>query len=219
MSKFVGSLLNFFGSSRGRAKEEQLREGRSRGKRSRRALLEADSFVFLPGEDGTFWGEVLESEEVTAISSLAADYSVHCEIRRRAKTVDDNALRPKVVNRRLSGTLLKARKSLTEDVEDRLAVRDPRNSHHDRPKSDSSGRYVYDRLIRVPVRKSQRSSGVSQQYEDLDKPSEQPRSLVFEIRCDTNQSPGYSQVAEYAMPADAIDWEEVRKKALRAGEF
>ena len=64
----------------------------------------------------------------------------------------------KVFNRRLSGTLVKANKA-TDEVEDGPVVRDYAFllSARERLSQELSGRYVYDRLIRPPLR-SQKSN-------------------------------------------------------------
>ena len=239
MSKFVGSVLSIFNVTK-RPKKGQ-KESKRRGKnRNRKSVLDADSFVYLPGEEGENWGQLVGSKD--PLSVLAGDYSWECETRRRTKTVDENPLRSaKMFTRRLSGTLVsvKARRSLNSltEVEDGsirvstyLAV--PESAR--RPRSqDLSDRYVYDRLIRVPNRSSQQSSNrSSQQIQGSNRELEQPSSstpkqgkgreqenMVFEIRCNSGPG-GYCDIVpmsdyswhSYAVPADIVDWDAMRQQ-------
>lgn len=235
MSKIVDSVLSIFNVTK-RPKKIQ-NEGKRRGKgKSRKSVLDADSFVFLPGQEGENWGELVGSPR-DPLSTPAGDYGWQCEMRGRTKTVDDNALRGgKLFSRRLSGTLVstKGRRSLNSltEVEDGsirvstyLAV--PESAR--RPRShDLSDRYVYDRLIRVPNRSSRQSSNRSSQQiqgsnQELAQPSsstpKQGRDVVFEIRC-SSVTGGYCDIApasegswhSYADPADSVDWDAVRQQ-------
>ena len=232
MSRIVDSVLNLFGK-RSAGKDKDPRP-RSRKGRSRRSLLAADSFVFLPGQvrdQEAYWGEVLQSRDYSTISSqIVEDNSVHTELRRRAQTADESALRA-VITRRLSGTLLKARSEVEDGSQNPQhegfgQFLDPGDNYkrktETRPRSDdpSSERYVYDRLVHVPKRNSDHtdSSRGSVQSQNL-----RDSNLIFEIRC-SDQAPrarggssGYCDIvpvgcAEYTMPLDTIDWENVRRR-------
>ena len=237
MSKIVESVLNLFNVQR-RPKSKSRR-------RDRRSMLEADSFVYLPGDNENYWGDLLNGEP---ISALAAEYSEQSEMRRRAKTAvssDETVLRNGKMVRRLSGTLvsLKARRSLTEVGDGSLQV--PETDW--RPRSqDLTGRYVYDRLLFPPKRNSQLSQQArysprhsprhSQHLQPGHSQPEQKHNgrlkrrsglkdkhrsdQRFEIRCsDTMHS--YCEVevshsSEYAVPVDAIDWRRLRDR-IREG--
>ena len=180
MPKFVESMLKVFG--RNKENKDRDRGSGKKTKRSRKSVLDADSFVFLPGDHvSRYWGALLNDDESNfPISQLAADYSdirrrkthiglIHSDesgmqevniIRPRAKTNahldEENVLRNgKLFNRRLSGTLVKARKS-TDEVEDGSVFHDYAFHMSDRERwsQDLSGRYVYDRLFCPPVKSS-----------------------------------------------------------------
>lgn len=79
--KFVTSMLNFFGrkSREESAGDESTKPAATKRsgnpKRDRRAMLDADSFVFLPGERvDLYWGAVLNDQNFP-VSDLAADYN------------------------------------------------------------------------------------------------------------------------------------------------
>lgn len=127
------------------------------------------------------------------------------------------------LSRRLSGTLVRAGKTLTDEVEDSSIL-----EHRERWSPDLSGRYVYDRLLRVPT-KSQRQPKEGYQRREKEReekqqrqskraePEPERRSLMFEIR---SEASGHTYtdlipLSEYAMPADAIDWEQVREDTLK----
>lgn len=245
MSKIVESMLRVFGGNRRRSKDH---DG-DRPRRNRKSILAADSFVFLPGEGGTYWGELVSSKYgegvPVPISHLAVDYSAQCEMRRRTKTVahvDESALRSEALevrrrakssvddnmlfggmklSRRLSGTLVRAGKTLTDEVEDSSIL-----DHRERWSPDLSGRYVYDRLLRVPTKSQKQPKEDYQKDREKEEKLQQRRSkcvhperrsLVFEIRSEASGHT-YSDLiplSEYAMPADAIDWEQVRVDTLR----
>ena len=143
MSKFVDSVFSFLGrrTSKDQASAADPASGNSaaaagvvrRQRRAgRKAVLKADSFVFLPGEgssNGDYrWGEVITPKTVgVSLSSYSDDYSVlataagDLERRKniRSVLVDGSG---KLVGRRLSGSFVakavrSSRKSLDE-VED-----------------------------------------------------------------------------------------------------
>lgn len=189
MPKIVDSMLKVFGRNKENKDRGHSDQGRKKKptKRTRRSVLDADSFVFLPGDHvSRYWGAILNNEDDDPnfpISQLAADYSdirrrkthiglIHSEesgvqevniIRPRAKThanssstEDKDMLRnAKLFNRRLSGTLVKAKKS-TDEVEDGSLIQDYafRMSDRERWSQDLSGRYVYDRLFCPPTKSS-----------------------------------------------------------------
>ena len=137
MSKFVDSVFSFLGR---RSSKDQAAAGDPVARRScggRKAVLKADSFVFLPGDsmsNGTYlWGEVITPRTVGVPVSSSDDYSVlsggaaeqresnNAASRRknvRSVLVDGSG---KLVGRRLSGSFVakavRTHKSLDE-VED-----------------------------------------------------------------------------------------------------
>lgn len=188
--KFVSSMLNFFGR---KGKEDDDAVGgtssqsvkisskrQNAARKNRRSMLDADSFVFLPGEKvDLYWGAVLNDQNYP-ISELAADYSTARAVLTRRQTVSSNltrsdesgtqnvqVLRPRAktnaypencllksgdpISRRLSGTLVKSRKS-TDEVQDGSILLDYGLCVSDRERwsQDLSGRYVYDRLLFPP---------------------------------------------------------------------
>ena len=59
---------------------------REKGPKRRRSVLDADSFVFLPGDKAAnYWGQILNDENFP-VSQLSADYSVKAADMRRRKT-------------------------------------------------------------------------------------------------------------------------------------
>ena len=176
MPKIVDSMMKVF--KRGERKTSSTREVKS-SKRDRASLLDADSFIFMPGESGgQFWGEILNDEnfpssQLEDISSRRKTHigfvhsdeydsngvkGVNLIIRANLPEKDDNLiLNGKIFNRRLSGTLVKANKS-TDEVEDGPLIRDYAFvlSNKDRLSQDISGHTcVYDRLVRPPLKPSQ----------------------------------------------------------------
>ena len=118
MSRFVDSFRNFFNRDKCSKAEQPSRRPNNR-------VTHADSFVFLPAEDGTsYWGEPLRSgkrENVPATSNQSRD----CEspLRRRTKTVaavDEQLIRSgtKPFARRLSGTLVALKSRRSDEVVD-----------------------------------------------------------------------------------------------------
>ena len=177
MSRFVDSVFSFLG--RRASKDQAAGDKRSRG--GKKALLKADSFVFLPGECTSsgpcLWGEVITPRTVgVPVSSYSEDYSVlsgrgdNAARRKNVRSVlvDGSG---KVVGRRLSGTFVsksvKGRKSLDAvedgsleaflkefDAEGEL---DERCHTYDRADACESvnlddERYIYDRLVHLPLR-------------------------------------------------------------------
>ena len=143
----------------------------SKSRRSQRSVLDADSFIFMPGDtQSQYWGEILNddnfptsqlrdnSRRKTHIGLVQSGDSggvqeVNLIISPDVQEKDGNlVLNGKVFNRRLSGTLVKARKS-TDEVEDGPIIRDYAFllTGRDRLSQELSGRYVYDRLVRSPL--------------------------------------------------------------------
>ena len=172
MSKFVDSVFSFLGrrSSKDRAGEPAAVPKRSGG--GRKAVLKADSFVFLPGEctsNGTYlWGEVITPRTVgVPLSSYSDDYSVLSGDNRRKNArsvlIDGSG---KLVGRRLSGSFVakavKTHKSLDEVEDGSLEAfmkefeeeRDERYHTYDRANLGEAGadesKYTYDRLVHWP---------------------------------------------------------------------
>jgi len=173
--KFVSSMISFFGKKGSKNDENKIK--RSNPARSgRKSMLDADSFVFLPGEKvDLYWGAVLNDQNYP-VSDLAADYSTARAIFTRRQTTSSNfftrsdesssqnvqVLRPRaqtnaiqedsvlktgsVFSRRLSGTLIRSKKT-TDIVEDESLVdHELFVSDRERWSQDLSGRYVYDRV-------------------------------------------------------------------------
>ncbi len=166
MPKLVDSMLKVF-------KRDKDRE---KSKRYRKSQMDADSFVFVPGDGGgQFWGEVLNNDNFPAPGSqlenggsrrntlmggiMQSDGSGSQDVSiifrsNAAQKEQQSLMNGKLFNRRLSGTLVKARKS-TDEVEDGPLIRDYAFllSNRERMSGDVSDRYVYDRLIRSPLRR------------------------------------------------------------------
>jgi hypothetical protein len=151
-----------------RDKKRGLDKSHSRSKGDNRSVLDADSFVFMPGgtEGQCIWenfqlgaGEA-ESRRKTHIGLVQSQETnglqeVNLIISPSLQEKSDNlVLDGKVFNRRLSGTLVKARKSMDDLMEDEPIIRDYAFllSTRERLSQELSGRYVYDRLIRPPLR-------------------------------------------------------------------
>lgn len=169
MPKFVEMFKVF------RREKKGQRANSSRPKRDNRSVLDADSFIFMPGgTESQYWGEMLNDENSPFCSHLGDMESrrkthiglvqsqetngmqeVNLIISPGVQEKDGNVvLNGKVFNRRLSGTLVKARKS-ADDLEGPL-IRDYAFllSNRERLSQELSGRYVYDRLIRSPLQPS-----------------------------------------------------------------
>lgn len=244
MSKLVTSMLRAFGVHRN-SKESG---GIDNSRKTRKSVLEADSFVFMPGEDGTYWGDMVTSRHgegvPVPISHFAEDYSARSQIRRRAKTTahggqsarsearrkvmssaDDTLIFGNVkIGRRLSGTLVKAGKTVTDEVEDSGGGILLESDNRERWSPDLSGRYVYDRLLRVPTNtQKQPRNGIQNKRErEIEKETGQrkvvdpdERSLVFQVRCDATGYCDLVPLSEYNSSADTVDWEQVRVDTWR----
>ena len=241
MSKIVTSMLRVFGVHR----NPKEGGGIDSARKTRKSILDADSFVFMPGEDGKYWGDMVTSRHgegvPVPISHFAGDYSAHR--RRRAKTAahggesarrearrkvmssaDDALIFGDVnISRRLSGTLVKAGKTVTDEVEDSGGIL-LESENRERWSPDLSGRYVYDRLLRVPTSTPTQSKSNSQneREREIEKETGQrkvvdpdERSLVFQVRCDTSGYCDLVPLSEYYSPADAVDWDQVRVDTWR----
>lgn len=170
MSKLVDSMLKVFK----REKRPNNRQER-RPRRGKSSVLDADSFVFMPGDSGEqYWGDILNDENFpisqfagedpgsrrkTHLGFVQSDDStglqeVNLIISHSAveKEKEDLLLNGKVFNRRLSGTLVKA-STATDEVEDGAVIRDYAFllSTRDRLSQELSSCYVYDRLVRSPL--------------------------------------------------------------------
>ena len=119
MSRFVDSFRNLF--NREKCKPDNLRH------RPNNRVTHADSFVYLPGEDGTSnWGEPLRAgkrENVSTTSNHLCDSESPSVTRRRTNTVaavDAQSIRSsnKPFTRRLSGTIVALKSRRSDEVED-----------------------------------------------------------------------------------------------------
>ncbi len=167
MPKLVDSMLKVF-----KREKKGLQKDSSKSRRSERSVLDADSFIFMPGDtQSQYWGDILNDDNFP-ISQLRDNsrrkthiglvhdsgqsdgvQEVNLIISPDVQEKDGNlVLNGKVFNRRLSGTLVKARKS-TDEVEDGPVIRDYAFllTARERLSQELSGRYVYDRLIRSPM--------------------------------------------------------------------
>ena len=173
MPKIVESMLKAFKREKIGREKSKSSSGSKRGKKS---VLDADSFVFMPGDGGgQYWGEILNDENFpvpqmggrdsrrkTHIGFVDSDESngiqeVNLIIRANTNNTDQEKddstiMNGKVYNRRYSGTLVKANKC-TDENDDGPVLRDYAFllTARERKSQDLSGRYVYDRLIRSPL--------------------------------------------------------------------
>ena len=100
MPKIVQSVLKAFGRQPSKAKLDNVETNsgssgesgsgggsrREKGPKRRRSVLDADSFVFLPGDKAAnYWGQILNDENFP-VSQLSADYSTKAAEMRRRKT-------------------------------------------------------------------------------------------------------------------------------------
>lgn len=93
MPKLVQSMLKALGRQPSKQKLDGVDTGsggggsrREKGPKRRRSVLDADSFVFLPGDKAAnYWGQVLNDENFP-VSQLSSDYSVKAADMRRRKT-------------------------------------------------------------------------------------------------------------------------------------
>lgn len=175
MSKFVDSMMKVF--KREKKSQSSVGEGSPRSRRGRKAVLDADSFVFMPGDSNgdLYWGEIINddnfpstqrqaSRRKTVMSSSSGLQEVNLIIRNRSELSEKDEkmlLNGNLFNRRYSGTLVKAKKAADDDGP---VIRDYAFllSSRERMSQDLSGRYVYDRLIRAPLNPA-KSSSPSQQ--------------------------------------------------------
>lgn len=145
----------------------------SRPRRDNRSVLDADSFIFMPGgTESQYWGDMMndenspfshhlgdmESRRKTHIGLVQSQETnglqeVNLIISPNVQEKDANlVLNGEVFNRRLSGTLVKARKS-ADFMDDEPVIRDYAFllSARERLSQELSSRYVYDRLVRSPL--------------------------------------------------------------------
>lgn len=167
MPKLVDSMLKVFKREKKGPRVLDKKNSRLRG--DNRSVLDAD-FIFMPGNtESQFWGEILNDENyplsqlredtqdrrkthIGMVSSDVMPSEVKVIISPSVQEKDDNLiLNGKLFNRRLSGTLVKARKS--DLVEDEPVIRDYAFllSARERLSQEITGRYVYDRLVRPPL--------------------------------------------------------------------
>ena len=209
MSKFMDSVFSFLGrrSSKDQAADVTVR--RTRG--SRKAVLKADSFVFLPGEctsDGTYlWGELITPRTVgVPVSSYSDDYSVLSGDNSRRKNVRSVLVdgSGKLVGRRLSGSFVskavKSRKSLDEvedgsletflkefeaegEFDERYHTYDRADTRSEKDNPDDD-RYIYDRLVHLPAHTPGPPLRQEKrlQDEEREKGQKRTRNLVLDLR-------------------------------------
>ena len=97
MSKLMSSMKSLFGNKRSKESGRPAASHRERDKRKRRSHLEADSFVFVPGDGGpgSYWGEVVTvNGENFPISHLSGEYSQQAAAERRRKTTVGHVIHP-----------------------------------------------------------------------------------------------------------------------------
>lgn len=153
--------------------QKGLEKNPSRSKRDNRSVLDADSFIFMPGgTESQYWGEIMKDENFpfSHLGEMESRRKTHIGLVQSQETnglqevnliispdvqeleKDGNfILNGKVFNRRLSGTLVKAKS--TDFMDDEPVIRDYAFllSARERLSQELSGRYVYDRLIRPPL--------------------------------------------------------------------
>lgn len=196
MPKLVDSMLKVFKREKKGPRVLDKKTSRFRG--DNRSVLDAD-FIFMPGNtESQFWGEILNGENYP-LSQLRDESQdrrkthiglVSSEVPSEVKVIispsvqvkeDNLVLDVKLFNRRLSGTLVKARKS--DLVEDEPIIRDYAFllSARERVSQEISGRYVYDRLVRPPM-----------QTKDSLKPATKPAPLHSRDVPQANLSPQWN---------------------------
>jgi len=179
MSKIVSMLKAFKREKKGSGSFDEAVPG----SRKSRNVLEAESFVFLPGNAGgevggkeMYWGEIINDDSFPASQRRDARRRTHIGlnssdngvqevnlfIRTRSDAADEDKclLNGKVYNRRYSGTLVNAKKNVDDDgpvIRDYAFLLTNNNTSSDKSSRD---RYVYDRLIRTPLQPA--NSGQSQ---------------------------------------------------------
>lgn len=248
MSKFVDSVISFLGrrSSKDQAAEPAV------AKRGRKAVLKADSFVFLPGEctsNGSYvWGEVITPRTVgVPPSSHSDDYSSLRRKNVQSVLIDGNS--GKVLGRRLSGSFVrkavKGHQNLDEVEDESLeaflkefeaegeAEEQYHTYHHGDRRTEKAAddeRYIYDRLIHLPLRSSgPPASQDRQRVGEEGERSRQTNNRVLDLRESGGRrrsSSGGSTEHYYAIPADqvargerkegAVDWEGLREQLKMA---
>ena len=164
----IGEMFRVF--KREKKSQRGLDKNHSRpktSKRDNRSVLDADSFIFMPGGAETHGQFCWESFPFSQLQEVESRRKTHIGLVQSQETnglqevnlflspelqeKDGNLV--KVFNRRLSGTLVKARKSVDDLVEDEPVIRDYAFllSTRERLSQELSGRYVYDRLVRPPL--------------------------------------------------------------------
>ncbi len=267
--KFVTSMISLFAKKSKQQDDKHMKVKRVKPTRSgRKTLLDADSFVFLPGEKvDLYWGAVLNDQNYP-ISDLAADYSTARAIFTRRQTVSHltqseesgvqrvQVLRPRantqaaihipedsrlktgnVFSRRLSGTLVRGKKSIIE-VEDSSLLEDYAVDISDRERwsQDLSGKYVYDRVYspnHVPNRTSTPRQETPHRHSFLHSPpAEQapPPPLHRSPKQDKKKDVEIKSVSvashscfdlesrlnsEYDLPWDSVDWDRIKRRAFQ----
>ena len=181
MSKIVDTVFSFLG--RRSSKDQAAGDPAAVSKRTRggrKAVLKADSFVFLPGEsssNGTYlWGEVITPRTVgVPVSSCSDDYSVlsaESNLARRKNVrsvlVDSSG---KLVGRRLSGSFVakavRTHKSLDE-VEDGSLEAFLKEFEHETEEGEREEKYhTYDRADAREVTEDGEEEEESNTYDRL----------------------------------------------------
>ena len=236
MSRFVDSVFSFLG--RRGSKDQAVGDPVARrGRGGRKAVLKADSFVFLPGEgsgEGHYlWGEVITPRTVGApLSSYSDDYSVLSSGERRKNVrsvlVDGSG---KLVGRRLSGSFVakavRPRQSLDE-VEDGSLEAFLNEFETDEPAAAADGYHtydrtgescVYDRLVHLPPPARPRSAGQGgrkPRVEDGGKGAS--HQLVLDLRekgsrrrASSGGSAEHFYSTEPEKEREKVDWEGLRE--------
>ena len=177
MSKIVSMLKAFKREKKGSGSFDESLPG----SRKSRNVLEAESFVFLPGNAGgevggkeMYWGKIINDESFPAsqrrdarrrthigLDSDNGVQEVNLVIRTRSDAAEDEKfmMNGRIYNRRYSGTLVNAKTNVEDDGP---VIRDyafllTNNTSNEKSSRD---RYVYDRLIRAPLQPA--NSGQSQ---------------------------------------------------------
>jgi hypothetical protein len=246
MSKFVDSVFSFLGrrTSKDPGPEPPVRKRASGGRKN---VLKADSFVFLPGDctsNGTcLWGEVITPRTVgVPVSSYSDDYSVLSGGRKNVRSVlvDGSG---KILGRRLSGSFVakavKGRKNLDEvedgsleaflkefeeagELEERYHTYDRADTRSADPPRDTPDdpRYIYDRLIHLPLRLPAPTSPQEKPLRGEER--ERASQLVLDLRDSRRRRASSGGSSEhYCVPAEqgtggerrgsgAVDWEGLR---------
>lgn len=149
MSRFVVSVRNLFNRDK-----DKCRKAEHPSRRPNNRVTHADSFVFVPAEDGTtYWGELLRSgrkESVPATSNQPRDSD--SPLRRRTNTVaavDEQLIRSgtKPFTRRLSGTIVALKSRRSDEVEDETMTEECVQEQRD---EDPSRVNPYDTLASHP---------------------------------------------------------------------